>query len=967
MDPAFRGDVRFLTSLLGEIIREQEGRAFFRTVERIRILAKASRSAGARGGASASASRAAGAGEVLRLRRAIEQLPYLQALKVARAFTIYFQLVNLAEEAQRIRRIRWYESQPGRHLEMSLPWAAHRLKAARVSAGAVLRSLRRAKVMPVLTAHPTEVRRRTTMDHLAEIAAALEAWHHPQATPDERRRQERRIRESLEILWMTNEARQRKLTVADEVSQTLFFVERTILGLVPGIYEDLSELLRTLDPSGRSRSRPPTFIRFGSWVGADRDGNPSVTPEVTWSTAQAHRALILEFYQRRVEDLIRRFSQAENIRPAAPALRASLARDRRDLPDAARQLARYEASELYRKKLSYIHTRLLRTGTATRQPGGYSDSRALARDLRLMRESLSAHGSRYAAQEVEQLLRQVDTFGFHLLQLEFREHRSRIIAAAEEILQRILGRPVRWPKLDEEGRVALLRRGDLLTPRGGLRDLSPAAQDVLEQFRTMRRIQSELDPNLARTYLVSMTQSPSDLMAVLALGAWAGLARGLSPRSRRRSRRRHRRRRPEASFDIVPLFETISDLTGSAEILATLWRDPVYRRYLQARGGHQEVMLGYSDANKDGGYLAANWALYRAQESLVETARRHRVRLTLFHGKGGTIDRGGGLSHRAILAQPFAAPEGRIKITEQGEVVAAKYSDPVIAERNLEQMVSAVLLANLAPPVSRVSRRQLRRWEEMMEELADRSAAAYRAFVFESREFLSYYLQATPIQLFLEKPVAGTRPGARPGAGPQGLSPPPVISTPNEVRGRNLAFSLEGLRAIPWVFSWIQSRHMLSSWYGIGSAIEAFRSRHGTAGLKELGIMARSWPFARVLWDNAQASLAKTDLKIAAAYASLVRPAAVRRRVFDQIRTEYSKSVHGVLVVTGCRHLLETQPVLRNSILLRNPYVDPLHILQVRCLEELRRSGGAGRRRGRWVDLLRLTVHGVAYGMKSTG
>lgn len=922
MDPAFRADVRFLTSLLGEIIREQEGRSFFQAVERIRVLAKASR--------------AAQAGEVARLRRAIEQLPYLQALKVARAFTIYFQLVNLAEEAQRIRRIRWYETQPGQHLEMSLRWAAHRLKAAKVPASAVLRSLRQAKVMPVLTAHPTEVRRRTTMDHLADIAAALEAWHHPQAGEDERRRQERKIRESLEILWMTNEARQRKLTVADEVSQTLFFVERTILGLVPGIYEDLAELLRTLGSS--DNSWPPTFIRFGSWVGADRDGNPSVTPEVTWATAQAHRSLILEFYQRRVEDLIRRFSQAENIQPVGPALRASLARDQRDLPEAARQLARYEASELYRKKLSFIHTRLLRT--ASSQAGGYSDSRMLARDLRLMRDSLKARGSRYAGQEIEQFLRQVETFGFHLLQLEFREHRSRIVAAAEEILQKIVGRRIRWPKLDEEERAALLRRRNVLAPRKGLRDLSPTAQDVLEQFRTMRRIQAELDPNLARTYLVSMTQGPSDLLAVLALGAWAGLARGLSPRGAH----------PAASFDIVPLFETIADLTGSAEILSSLWRDPVYRRYLKARGGHQEVMLGYSDANKDGGYLAANWALYRAQESLVGAARRHGVRLTLFHGKGGTIDRGGGLSHRAILAQPFAAPEGRIKITEQGEVVAAKYSNPVIAERNLEQMVSAVLLANLAPPVSRVSRRQLRRWEQMLEELADRSAAAYRAFVFENSDFLSYYVQATPIQLFLEKPVAGTRPGAR----PKGQA------------GAGNGFPLEGLRAIPWVFSWIQSRHMLSSWYGIGSAIEAFRSRHGTAGLKELGIMARAWPFAHVLWDNAQASLAKADLKIAAAYASLVRPAALRRRVFDQIRTEYSKAVHGVLVITGCQNLLETQPVLRNSILLRNPYVDPLHILQVRCLQEMRRSGSA-RRRNRWLDLLRLTVHGVAYGMKSTG
>ncbi len=928
MDPAFRGDVRFLTSLLGEIIREQEGRRFFQTVERIRVLAKASR--------------AHPSSEGRQLLRVIEALPYPQALKVARAFTIYFQLVNLAEEAQRIRRIRWYESQPGQLLEMSLSWTAHRFKTARISARKVLQALRESRIMPVLTAHPTEVRRRTTMDHLADIAAALEAWRDPLATPHEKLEQERFIREGLEILWTTNEARQRKLTVADEVSQTLFFLERTILNLVPDVYGRVQELIRPLDSDQAPSPWLPTFLRFGSWVGADRDGNPSVTPEVTWETAKAHRGVILEFYQRRMEELIRRFSQAENFLPVSRTLRASLRRDRRELPEAARWLERYESSEVYRKKLSFMHTRLL--DTASGKLPGYSSADRFARDLRLMRSSLKAGGSRYAVQQIDRLIRQVETFGFHLAQLEFREHRQRILQAVEEFLPALVRRPVRYRDLSEEERQDLLRKPSVLASSRFIQPedqsrFSAAAQDVLRQFLTMRRIQEELDPRLCGTYLVSMSQMPSDILAVLALGTWTGLVKGLSPS----------KTSAQAHFDVVPLFETITDLTRSEEVMVTLWKDPLYRRYLQARGGSQEVMLGYSDANKDGGYLAANWSLYRAQGRLVRAADRHGIKLILFHGKGGTIDRGGGLSHRAIVAQPFAAPGSRIKITEQGEVVAAKYSHPVIARRSLEQLISAVLLANLGSS-ARVKESRLQRWESVMEELAESSRAAYRVFVFGNKDFLSYYLQATPIQLFLDAPVAGTRPGARP-----------------ESRSGKGAFSLEGLRAIPWVFSWIQSRHMLSSWYGIGSAIEIFRERHGEAGMKELSQMAREWPLARVIWENAQASLAKADMKIASAYASLVQPARVRKRIFGQIQAEYHKSVQGVLALTGCQAPLETQPVLRNSILLRNPYVDPLHILQVRCLQELRRRRLGRDRQGRWLELLRLTVHGVAYGMKSTG
>ncbi len=914
MDPSLRRDVRFLTSLLGRVIQEQEGRAFFRLVERVRMLAKATR--------------ASQAGEIRQLRRLIEQLPYRSALKLARAFTIYFQLANLAEEAQRIRRIRWYESQPGQSLVMSLGWTASRLKHAQVPPQALAGLLKRAQVMPVLTAHPTEVRRRTTMDHLADISAALRSYHDPPGTPLSRSRQERMIRESLEILWATNEARQRKLAVADEVSQTLFFVERTLLELIPELYEQLEGLARAVQPSYTGWL--PTVLRFGSWVGSDRDGNPNVTPQVTWATAQSHRALILRFYQRRLEELIRRFSHAETLLPVSAALQASLERDRRQLPEVARQLDRYEASELYRKKLSFIHTRVIET--VQRKPRGYSSAVAFIQDLRLVESSLRSCGSRYAVNEVRQLIRQVETFGFHLAQLELREHRDRVVHAVAEILPAILKRPVDYLSLPEPRRQVLLRQSRVLAHREGSaagrrRRWSAATQDVLDQFRAMRRIQEELDPDLARTYLLSMTQQPSDLLAMLAIARWTGVR----------------------TLDAVPLFETIPDLARSEEVMLSLWKDPVYRRYLAAHGLRQEVMLGYSDANKDGGYLAANWALYRAQGRLVRAARRCDVRLTLFHGKGGTIDRGGGLSHRAILAQPFAAPDGRIKITEQGEVVAAKYSQPVIAQRNVEQLVSAVLLANLLPSSSRAADRQLKRWEGMMEELALASEAAYRGFVFENPDFLPYYTQATPIHLFLESSVAGTRPGARPGSSPEGR-----------------AFSLKGLRAIPWVFSWIQSRHMLSSWYGIGSALESFRRRHGEKGMQELARMAREWPYAGVVWENAQASLAKTDLKIAGAYAGLVQPASLRERVFHQIHGEYVKSVHGVLEVTGCQALLETLPVLRHSILLRNPYVDPLHILQVRCLQEVRRRKGR-REHARWLALLRLTVHGVAYGMKSTG
>ena len=926
MDPELRRDIRFLTSLLGQIIQEQEGTRFFQTIERIRKLAKSSRE-----------KRSA---EVEKLYRFVEKLPFPAAMKVARAFTIYFQLVNLAEEAQRIRRINWYESQPGPGLEMSLKWTANQLKTAGVSTKTLLGALQEAEISPVLTAHPTEVRRRTTMDHLADVARALEMWNHSLSTPVARRQAERAIRETLEILWNTNESRQRKLAVADEVSQTLFFIERTILELVPRVYEELGRVPALLGSD--KGSRVPTVLRFGSWVGADRDGNPNVTPDVTWETALAHRDIILRYYLHRLEDLIRRFSQADTLMPTNRMLRESLEKDRQQLADAARFLARYEASEPYRKKLSYMHTRILRLQQG--QAGGYASAKEMIKDLKLIQASLRSHGSHYAAQELDELVRQVETFGFFLARLEFREHRDRVLQAVGEILSKTKKLTVPYESLSETGRQTLLREilSNIRRPLPELKGLSPVAADLLAQFRVIGRIQKELDPDLTGTYLLSMTRSLSDVLAVLTLAAWAGLVRGLSDKTKR----------PVATLDVVPLFETIADLARSEEVMGSLWTDPVYRRYLAARGNRQQVMLGYSDANKDGGYLAANWALYRAQARLGRAAASAGVKLVLFHGKGGTIDRGGGLSHRAIIAQPFAAPGCRIKITEQGEVVSAKYSHPTIACRNIEQLVSAVLLANLMPNGNgSPSAEQLGRWETIMEELAQISEQAYRSFVFEDPDFIRYYALATPIQILLEAPVAGTRPGARPSSSVE-----------------YIPWTISQLRAIPWVFSWVQSRHMLSAWYGIGSAIDTFRRRHGEEGMKELRQMAQNWPFARVIFENAQASLGKTDLSIARAYAHLVEPSQVRKKIFKQIQAEYKMSVKGLMSATGQRMLLEKQPVLKHSILLRNPYVDPIHMLQVRGLRELSREKKTSpEAQSQWLELVRLTIHGVAYGMKSTG
>lgn len=903
MDPALRRDIRFLTSLLGQTILEQEGRRLFKLIERIRRHTTAIR-------------QSPSSSKISRLRRTIHALSVHDATKIARAFTIYFQLVNMAEEQQRIRRLRAYEAQ-STPLAMSGRACFQELRNKRVPLARLKRLFSTMTIQPVLTAHPTEVKRRTTMDHLLEMAQTLDALDHPDLPVRERAHLTAELREHLEILWQTNEARQRPLTVTDEISNTLFYFERTILPLVPRLYADLQ---RALQQHYAWTGALPTWLKFGSWVGGDRDGHPHVTAQVSTETLRHQRRVILRAYLAYAERLIRSFSQAVNLAPVTEGLMASLERDRQLLPAVAATLERFEATEVYRKKLSFMHARLQATLDGDAELG-YPAPDALLADLRLIQDSLTAHRSHWAARGlVEQFARQVETFGFHLARIEFRDHHDKLAGAAEELLRHFGLGTVPYRQLDEPARQALL--SDALASPHRLHNIpspfSHDTQDVVAQFHALRQMQTEGGCDAASTYLISMARGASDLLVVLWLKTLTGVER----------------------LTIVPLFETLEDLDCAPAIMTSAWTHAAYRRYLDAGcGSIQEIMLGYSDSNKDGGYLAANWALYRAEAQLAKTAARHRVQPVFFHGKGGTIDRGGGMSHRAIVAQPWAAPAGRIKLTEQGEVISAKYANVTIAQRTLEQLFSAVVLSNLVEaPHERRARSTVARWEAIMHELAVASAAGYRTLVWDTPEFLDYYVQSTPIKLILEQGLAGSRPASR-----------------------ATSWTISSLRAIPWVFSWVQSRQMLSAWYGIGSAIESFVADKPEA-LEELRGMYKQWPFFKTLLDNAQASLAKADFYIGEQYARLVRDADVRRRIFGQVRAEYQRATKWVLAVTQQTILLENQPVLRHSIQLRNPYVDPLNYLQLRFLAEYAQAPTPDVH-----ELLRLTIHGIAFGMKSTG
>jgi len=903
--------IRFLGEMLGETIIEQEGRPLFDLIEEVRAITKAMR---------------AGDGEVRmaeRMAELAEDLP--RARSVLKAFTVYFQLVNLAEEEHRIRVLRHRRHQAReerRPVGETIDEALAHLRASGVPAEQVRERLAHLLIKPVLTAHPTEAKRRTILEQQRAIGSLLEERERAELTPRENERGEHRLRELVTALWQTDETRNRRPAVDDEVRNGLYFVDSTLFDVVPRIYEELEAALARHYPDATFAIGPA--LRFGSWIGGDRDGNPNVDAATTERALQLHQRLALERYRRDVDDLGRDLSIARSHAGVSEELEASIERDRARLGARGDAIVEQYQLEPYRQKLLLMRQRLdatlddVETPIAERPSTaiGYANAAELREDLTLLRESLMANRGRVLAEgALGRLARRVEVFGFHVAELDLRQHAHKHHDAVAEIFERYRIADD-YTALAVDDRIAILRR-EIANPRPltATLDFTEATNETVRLFRLARLAKDRIAPEAIGSYIISMAEDAGDVLEILLFARDAGLF---------------------GRLDIAPLFETIDDLRRAPDVLDALFHIPEYREHLRRRAERQEVMIGYSDSNKDGGYLRANWELYRAQQAISRTCERHGLELTVFHGRGGSIGRGGGPANRAIRAQPAEALQGRLKLTEQGEIISDRYANPAIAHRHLEQVTHAVLLSGQDQPESE----RIAAWQPELETLAERAYATYRALVEDAR-FVDMFQTLTPIDHIGELNI-GSRPTRRKGGA-----------------------RMEDLRAIPWVFAWNQTRIGLPGWYGLGAALRA--RLDDPDGRGQLQAMYAEWPFFRTLVDNAQASLRQADLIVARRYATLASDD--QRELVENLIAEHQRTESAVLEVTGQDELLDNEAWLQRSVRRRNPYIDPLNFLQVELLRRLRQSGDAAP--GDDPQALRraiaLSMSGIAAGLRNTG
>jgi len=893
-DRDVRQDVRELGALLGEVMAAQTSEDAYESVEAIRTAAIDYR----RGDAESR----------VRLRAALDGLSTDREAVVARAFTTYFELINLAEERERVRAVR--EGAQEGTLPDSVAATAEALAESGADAATVQRVLDDVLIEPTFTAHPTEARRKTVKAKLRAVADDLETLDERRLTDREVARIERGLEAEVTSLWQTPQVRERRPEVTDEALNVQWYLENVLFDVVAETYDELERVLGERFEG----VDVPTLFEFRSWAGSDRDGNPYVTPAVTAETLDRQRSVAVERYREECKRLSGVLSQSDRSVGVSERLREGLEADRERLPAVAETAAERYPDEPYRQKLKFMRERLGRIGDV--RPGEYGDADELLADVSALAESLRANdAAAIAAAEVDPLRRQVETFGLSLASLDLRDHRENHTEAVGQALAR---QGIDYAGMDESERVDVLTEAILQdepvidpTDREGL---SETAATVLELFDRTADWQAEYGQQAIDTYCISMTDEPSHVLEVLFLADQAGVA-DLPGR---------------CGLDVVPLLETERALSGARRIMGTLFENEAYAAAIDARGGVQEIMLGYSDSNKENGFLAANWSLYRNQKRLAAICDDHDVSLRLFHGRGGSISRGGGPMNDALGALPNETVTGQVKFTEQGEAIAEKYAEPAIAERNLEQMLDAQIRSRreaVDEPVEDVPDE----WVDAMEVAADAAREAYRDLL-ETEGFVAYFADATPIEV-IEELHLGSRPASRSGDR-----------------------TVEDLRAIPWVFSWTQARAILPGWYSLAAGLDAYVEAGGD--LDALREMYAEWPFFRTTLDNAALALARTDLDIAAEYADLADEG-LREEFFPRIESEYDRAVELVTEISG-REELVAREWLEESLDRRNPYVDPLNLLQVELLGEADRSPAAER-------TLRLTVKGIAAGMKNTG
>jgi phosphoenolpyruvate carboxylase len=935
-DAPLKEDIRLLGRLLGNVLREQEGEAVFEVVETIRQTAvRFRRDADDQSGAE--------------LNRLLKKLTRDQTISVVRAFSYFSHLANIAEDQHHNRRRRAHMLAGSAPQQGSVAFALSRLDDAGVSGAAVRSYLKDALISPVLTAHPTEVQRKSILDAERKIAQLLAERDLP-LTPKERTRNTELLHAHVATLWQTRMLRYSKLTVADEIENALSYYRITFLRELPALYEDIETEIAEQFPQRHGqashRAELPPFVQMGSWIGGDRDGNPNVNASTMQHALARQSTTILEFYLDEVHALGAELSISSILVGVSPEVQA--------LADHSPDASDHRTDEPYRRALIGVYARLAATARhlgAThilRQEVGpaapYANAAGFTADLQTIVDSLEKHhGASLIKPRLATLKRASEIFGFHLATLDMRQSSDIHERVLAELFQRAKVEDD-YAGLSEERKVALLL-DELGKPRllfSPYVDYSAETASELTILRVAREIRQRYGERAIRNYIISHTETVSDLLEVLLLQRETGLLR------MERDDAGSGSPNMKAELMVIPLFETIPDLRCAADIMERFIAIPQVRRLIEQRGQLQEVMLGYSDSNKDGGFLTSNWELYKAEIRLVEIFKRAGVTLRLFHGRGGTVGRGGGPSYEAILAQPAGTVNGQIRLTEQGEIIASKFSNPEIGRRNLELLVAATLEAGLMPHATEGKRaRQIAEFERVMEELSERAYRAYRNLVYDTPGFTDYFFAATPIAEIAELNI-GSRPASR-----------------------KASRRIEDLRAIPWGFSWGQCRLLLPGWYGFGSAVaEWLEEGEGSKSKKlaTLRAMFREWPFFATLLSNMDMVLAKTDLAVASRYANLVEDRKLRNTIYKRIVAEHERAVACLTMISGAKERLAGNPLLARSIKNRFAYLDPLNHLQVELIKRHRAATQEGRKLDERVRRgIHLSINGIAAGLRNTG
>lgn len=955
-DAPLRRDIRTLGNALGQAIQQHDGYAVFEMVEKLRRSCKRLRDCAEQLRHASADERMALQYEITTLDREItsivEGCDLDTAMAVIRAFTIYFHLVNTAEQHHRIRRrheaemdaqaIRQY---PPRG---SLPALLKFCRDHQLDATSLQKLLNQLSIELVFTAHPTEATRRSLITKSRRVAELLTAHDQLESmTPKERLRWRHELESVITLLWRTDAVRFVRPQPIDEIKMGIYYMDEILFDALPDLYTEFEELLTENYPD----LHVPPFLRLGSWIGGDQDGNPFVGPDTLLGALRLQRGYIISHYRTAIQALAQEYSQSLTHSHITQALRDSLDHDALCMPDYNRELGTQTALEPYRRKLSFMWKRLESTlatplqpqteswftpTTEARQdyPIGYHNVDELLHDLKIVQESLLLDDEQELAYgRLGRLIRQVELFGFHFSALDVRQHSERHAAALAELLQVTGLSGEDYRTMDEAQRLTLLTnllRDPRIVSRPGLH-LSADTAHILNTFRAIRQAREEFGPRAVTCYIISMSHSLSDLLEVQFFCKEMGIQ----------------------NLPIVPLFETIDDLRTCTSILEQAFVHPAYQDYLAQCGG-QQVMLGYSDSSKDGGIFTSAWELYKAQSQLAALGARYGIAITLFHGRGGAIGRGGGPIYEAILGQPPGTVNGRIRITEQGEMLSFKYGLHEIALRTMELVVAGVVQSSIPEELlleTQVHPHAPDAWLTAMDQLSEHAYRHYRHLIYEEPDFLPFFERATPIS-----EIGWLNIGSRPA---------------RRTKGRGI----EELRAIPWVFSWMQSRYVLPSWYGVGKALEEYIAEEPER-LAMLQQMYREWPFLAAFLDNLQMTLSKADMHIAQHYATLVEDEALRERMNREIQAEYERTQEMVLRIVGGHALLDNTPVLQESIRRRNPYVDPLSYFQVALLRRLRAMGGPHmaalddeeeRERARLTYAVLLTINGIAAGVRNTG